>query len=75
MDGIIWIDTNWLGTELPVVGTLKDCRQLSKDHWQAIDAANGAIVDIKGGPIPKRLRLLAIVGGQIVGLIRLIPAH
>jgi hypothetical protein len=63
----------WLG-DLPIVGTIKDCRQLAEDHWQGIDTANGAAVDVRGGAIPPRLRLLAIVGGQVVGLIRLIPA-
>jgi hypothetical protein len=67
-------DNEWLGAKLPIVSTLKDCRQLSEDHWQGIDTANGATVDVRGGLIPEKLRLLAFVGGQIVGFIRLIPA-
>jgi hypothetical protein len=63
-------DNDWLGTKLPVVSTIKDCRQLSEDHWQGIDIANGTTVDLKG-----RLRLLASVGGQVVGFIRVIPAR
>jgi hypothetical protein len=68
-------DDEWLGSKLPIVSKLTDCRQLSKDHWQGVDAANGSTVDIRGGLIPEKLRLLAVVGGQVVGLIRLIPAY
>jgi hypothetical protein len=67
-------DNDWLGLKLPIVSTLKDCRQLSTDHWQGIDTADGATVDVRGGLIPEKLRLLAFVGGQVVGFIRLIPA-
>jgi hypothetical protein len=67
-------DNDWLGAKLPVVGEIRDCRQLAGDHWQGIDAANGAIVDVKCGSIPPRLRLLAFMQGQVVGFIRLIPA-
>jgi hypothetical protein len=68
-------DNDWLGIKLPVVSTIKDCRQLSKDHWQGVDTANGATVDVRGGAIPEKLRLLAFAGGQVVGFIRLIPAE
>jgi len=68
-------DNDWLGLKLPVLRTLEDCQQLSEDHWQGIDTANGATVDVRGGAIPKRLRLLAFVDGQVAGFIRLIPAH
>ncbi len=57
--------------ELPVVGELKDCRQLSADHWQGTDV-DGVIVDIYGGLIPNRL--LALKGSTVVGLIRLTRA-
>ena len=67
-------DNEWFGEKLPTVGTLKECRQLSKDHWQGVDTANGATVDVRGGLMPEKLRLLAITSGQIVGFIRLIPA-
>jgi hypothetical protein len=40
-----------LKDDLPVVGELKDCRQLSADHWQGVDA-DGTIIDVHGGPMP-----------------------
>jgi hypothetical protein len=67
-------DNEWLGAKLPIVSTIKDCRQISDDHWQGVDTANGVTVDVRGGAIPEKLRLLAFVGGQVVGFIRLIPA-
>jgi hypothetical protein len=67
-------DNDWLGLKLPIVSTLEDCRQLSEDHWQGVDTANGATVDVRVGLIPEKLRLLAFVGGQLIGFIRLIPA-
>jgi hypothetical protein len=27
----------WNDDELPIVGELRECRQLSDDHWQGID--------------------------------------
>jgi hypothetical protein len=60
-----WVD------DMPVVFVLKDCRQLSENNWQG-PGPDGTIHDIKGGSIPERLRLFAIVGGQIVGIVRLI---
>ena len=50
-------DNEWLGAKLPIVSTLKDCRQLSEDHWQGIDV-DGAIVDVKGGPMPRSCLLV-----------------
>jgi hypothetical protein len=67
-------DDEWLGQKWPVASTIKDCRQLSKDHWQGVDTADGATVDVRGGLISEKLRLLAFRGRQVVGLIRLIPA-
>ena len=29
---------DWIETDLPVVGALKNCRQISKTHWEGIDA-------------------------------------
>jgi hypothetical protein len=62
---------DWIGEELPIVAELKDCRQLSDDHWQGIDF-DGTLVDVKGGRMPKRL--LAFRGGALVGIIRVTPA-
>ena len=53
------------------VGELRDCRQLSEDHWQGIDV-DGAILDVRGGLVPEHL--LAVRGCTAVGLIRLIRA-
>jgi hypothetical protein len=40
--------------EYPIVGELRDCRQLSDDHWQGTDV-DGTIIDVRGGPMPKYL--------------------
>lgn len=44
----------WNQAHMSIVGELKDCRQLSDDHWQGIDV-DGVILDVKGGPMPKYL--------------------
>jgi hypothetical protein len=58
--------------ELPIVGEIKDCRQLSKNHWRGIDVANGELIDVHGGAMPRRL--LAVRGWRPVGLICVTPA-
>jgi hypothetical protein len=45
---------NWVENELPIVGELKDCYQLSKDRWQGTDV-DGAIIRVTGGRMPKYL--------------------
>jgi hypothetical protein len=65
-------DNDWLGYKPPIVSTIKDCRQLSEHHWQGIDTANGATVDVRGGPL--RGCILQIEDNIIRGVIRLTPA-
>jgi len=65
-------DNDLLGKKLPIVSTIKDCRQLSEHHWQGIDTANGATVDVRGGPL--RGCILQIEDNIIRGVIRLTPA-
>ena len=60
-------------TDLPVVGEIRECRQISATHWEGIDAANGALLQVRGA-MPEKLRLLAFHQGALVGTIRLIPA-
>jgi len=38
--------------DLPIVGELKDCRQLSDDHWQGTDV-DGTVLEVHGGRMPK----------------------
>jgi len=49
---VIW--NEWRDDDWPVVGELKDCRQLSDDHWQGTHA-DGTIIDVHGGRMPERL--------------------
>jgi hypothetical protein len=68
------VEPDWIAADLPVVGEIKDCRQISKTHWEGIDAANDALLRVRG-VMPEKLRLLAFHQGVIpVGTIRLIPA-
>jgi hypothetical protein len=55
---------DWIETDLPVVSTLKNCRQISKTHWEGIDV-DGAILRVQG-TMPAKRRLL-------VSLRRLVP--
>ncbi len=72
---------NWIENDLPVIGELKDCRQLNDDHWQGTDV-DGTIIDVRGGRMPKYLvvrtrRFLSFRnGGGLAdcGIIRLVPA-
>jgi hypothetical protein len=43
-----------LEDDLPIVSELKDCRQLSDDHWQGVDV-DGTILDVRGGRMPEYL--------------------
>ena len=43
-----------LEDDLPIVSELRDCRQISEDHWQGVDV-DGSIVDVRGGPMPEYL--------------------
>jgi hypothetical protein len=53
---------------------LRNCRQLSADHWQGT-RPDGALFDIRGGAMPPKQRLLVFNNDErLVGLIRLIPA-
>jgi hypothetical protein len=40
-------------SRLPIVFELKNCRQLSADHWRGTDV-DGTIVDVKDGAMPVR---------------------
>jgi hypothetical protein len=65
---------DWIETDLPVVGEIRNCRQISEAHWEGVDAANGALLQVRG-VMPEKLRLLAFhQGATLVGTIRLIPA-
>ena len=67
------LERRWsLKDDLPVIGELKDCRQLSADHWQGIDA-NGVIIDVHGGPMPAEYIIRSEPMG-IVGIVRLTHA-
>jgi hypothetical protein len=67
----IAFDNELLGDKLPIVSTLKDCRQLSKDHWQGTHP-DGALFDMRGGVMPPKQRLLVFNNdGRIAGFIRL----
>jgi hypothetical protein len=73
---------DWVGADFPVVGELKDCRQISKTHWEGIDV-DGTILHVRG-MMPAKKRLLVALGRCVPlrtgwgyadhGLIRLIPA-
>jgi len=68
------VEPDWIATDLPVVGEIKDCRQISATRWEGIDAANGVLLQVRG-VMPEKLRLLAFhQGATLVGTIRLIPA-
>lgn len=45
----------WNQAHMPIVGELKNCCQLSDDCWQGIDAADGSVVNVRGGLMPKYL--------------------
>jgi hypothetical protein len=47
---------------LPVVGEIRECRQISATCWEGIDAANGALLQVRGA-MPEKLRLLAFHQG------------
>jgi len=48
-------DETWkIEDDLPIVSELKNCRQLSDDHWQGTDV-DGSIIDVRGGCMPKYL--------------------
>jgi len=67
-------DNEWLGLKPPVLFLLRNCRQLSADHWQGT-RPDGALFDIRGGAMPPKQRLLVFNNDErLVGLIRLIPA-
>jgi hypothetical protein len=67
--------------DLPLVGELKDCRQLSDDRWQGTDV-DGVIVEVRGGAMPPylvvdtgQMRPLPNEGGFThLGIIRLTRA-
>jgi hypothetical protein len=61
-----------LKDELPVVGELRECRQLAADHWQGIDE-DGAIIDVHGGLMPAEYIIRSGLAGM--GIVRLIHAH
>jgi hypothetical protein len=52
----------WMENNLPFVGELRDCRQLTDDHWQGTDI-DGVVLDIRGGRMPKYL--LAPLGRHV----------
>ena len=67
--------------DLPVVSELRDCQQISEDHWQGVDV-DGVIVDVRGGPMPEYLvgqlwhlrERKRSWGNAMYGLIRLVRA-
>ena len=72
-----------LSDDLPVVGELQDCRQLSDDHWRGT-TEDGTIFDVHGGKMPEEYVLVAL--GCLVpicnswgytghGIVRLVPAR
>jgi hypothetical protein len=73
---------DWVAADFPVVGELKDCRQISKTHWEGIDV-DGVILHVRG-MMPAKTRLVIPLGRLVPirtgwgytdhGLVRLIPA-
>jgi hypothetical protein len=73
---------DWVETDLPVVGVLKNCRQISETHWEGTDV-DGAVLQVQG-IMPTKKRLIASLPRRVpirngwghtgCGLIRLIPA-
>jgi hypothetical protein len=73
---------DWIETDFPVVGVVKDCRQISKTHWEGIDV-EGTVLRVRG-ILPAKKRLIVPLGRCVPlrtgwgytdhGLVRLIPA-
>lgn len=75
-------EEDWIAADLPVVGELRNCRQISETHWEGVDV-DGAILRVQG-VMPAKKRLLVslrrlvplrtVMGYTAHGLIRLILA-
>jgi hypothetical protein len=67
---------DWIETDLPVVGELRDCRQISETYWQGV-YADGTVLQVRG-IMPAKRRLLVPLrndgGYPDYGLLRLVPA-
>jgi hypothetical protein len=73
---------DWVAADVPVVGEFKNCRQISKTHWEGIDV-DGTLFRVRG-KMPEKKRLVVSLGRLVpirtgwgyvdFGLIRLTPA-
>jgi hypothetical protein len=75
-------EEDWIAADLPVVGELKNCRQISKTHWEGVDV-DGAILRVQGimpankrllVPLRRRVPLRTGGGYTAHGIVRLILA-
>jgi hypothetical protein len=73
---------DFMGELCPVVGEVRDCRQITATHWEGIDV-DGTVIRVCG-TLPEKMRLVVPLkrfvrfrtewGATAYGLIRLIPA-
>jgi hypothetical protein len=73
---------DWVAADFPVVGALRDCRQVSKTHWEGIDV-DGVVLHVRG-VMPAKMRVLVALGRCVPirtgmgytdhGIVHLIPA-
>ena len=66
--------------ELPILGELTDCRQISNDCWRGTDV-DSTVLEVRGGAMPRYLigdarRMMPCRHGFThYGIIRVIPAE